>query len=309
MKKLNHLFIIVFSFFAINLSGQITLTITGCNASVDGTYTITATGEVIDGKETFACTGCGPSSSNLEMAWDGTQWVATVSGTIPIPFSITYGTNINCTPTPPCEGWDTPLCPASENVITGDCSPLPVLPVEMTVFDAQIRDKKVKIDWTTVHEINNQGFEVRHSTDGISWSILDFIEGQVHSHDVLDYSYMHNNPSNGDNYYQLKQVDLDGAESYSNIRAVNFGQGSGLKFQISPNPIGSARILNISRYGKHDTAILSILDQAGKLVKHGMIEFKTDKTEVSLKDLDDGIYFVNLSFDNESSTQRIFLVH
>jgi len=309
MKKLNYLFVILFSCFAINLNSQITITIAGCNASVDGTYVISATGEVNDGKETYDCTGCGPMSSNLEMAWDGTQWVATVSGSVPIPFSIVYGTNINCTPTPPCEEWDTPLCPAAVNTITGDCSPIVPLPIQLSKFVAFEDLENVKLEWTTIHELNNEGFEILHSIDGINWEIINFVKGSLHSDKTLNYNYTHKSPIEGQNYYQLKQIDLDGVVSFSDIETVRIETDFGRHFHISPNPVGIDRILNITRLGSEEVVYLSIINQTGKIVKSTVLDFEGDLTIVNLKDLADGIYFVNLNSGKQRTTQRIYLMH
>ena len=59
--------------------------------------------------------------------------------------------------------------------IAGDGSTLSVienlgpLPVQMAYFNSKISDNNVILSWQTSEEINNSGFNVERSADGISW--------------------------------------------------------------------------------------------------------------------------------------------
>lgn len=108
------------------------------------------------------------------------------------------------------------------------------LPVKLVSFEALQRKDAVALIWTTASEINNRGFDLERSVNGISWNQFQFVKaaqtnGQ-HTYNALDLS-----PNVGINYYRLKQVDLDGAFTYSPVRKINF-DGLSNPLSVYPNP-------------------------------------------------------------------------
>jgi hypothetical protein len=96
-----------------------------------------------------------------------------------------------------------------------------VLPVALTSFTGKKQKEAVHLNWTTASEKNNSHFEVLHSADGKTFSQLTKIAGNGNSDMVHNYSYTDQNPFSGTNYYKLKQVDLDGKSTPSEVIAVN----------------------------------------------------------------------------------------
>ncbi len=91
------------------------------------------------------------------------------------------------------------------------------LPVELSNFYGKKEENKISLHWVTVSEQNNDYFEVQRSSTGMqdSFKSIATINGAGNNNSVLDYFYIDDNPSLGDNYYRLKQVDFDGAFEYS----------------------------------------------------------------------------------------------
>ena len=51
------------------------------------------------------------------------------------------------------------------------------LPVELINFAGKETKQGNQLEWETTSEINNRGFEVFHSKDGVKWTKLEFIQG------------------------------------------------------------------------------------------------------------------------------------
>lgn len=138
------------------------------------------------------------------------------------------------------------------------------LPVELISFEVMAVDNSVKIDWITASEINNDYFTIEKSLNGVEFSFLSSVDGSGNSSSAHSYTAYDKTPSNGINYYRLKQTDFDGKESWSDIKSVSFKK-SGL-VSIYPNPlIGS----EINLYTSDDSEVVSRInfyDLAGKLV-------------------------------------------
>ena len=94
------------------------------------------------------------------------------------------------------------------------------VPVELIVFNAQVQNEKVILNWTTASEINNYGFEVQRSVDGNNFSTIAFVQGNGTSTVINAYSYVDRDVS-GRLYYRLKQLDYNGQFAYSKIVTVD----------------------------------------------------------------------------------------
>ncbi len=160
-----------------------------------------------------------------------------------------------------------------------------ILPVALEDFRATNIDSKVNLDWLTATERNNKGFEVQRSTDGRHWTAIGFVEGAGNSEKELSYSFSDNNPAVGTNYYQLKQVDFDGAATYSKIESINFA-GTSNGFDVWPNP--STGVIHIKNTkGLSD---LEIFDQNG--IK---VQYQLEKSgRIDLSNLSKGTYYLKI---------------
>ncbi len=140
----------------------------------------------------------------------------------------------------------------------------PALPVELASFEVEMVDnKRVRLDWRTLSETNNQYFEIQKSTDGRSFETIEKVNGQGTSSDATAYFYIDENPFLGINYYRLNQVDFDGQSEYSEIRSVKF-EDKVQEIIVYPNPVnkgGDFEIRNID-----ENMILNVFDGNGKII-------------------------------------------
>ena len=69
----------------------------------------------------------------------------------------------------------------------------------------------------TATEINNSHFDIEWSTDAFSFKKIGAVQGVGTTDEIQVYNFIHKNPTNGKNYYRLKQIDMDGTVEYSKI--------------------------------------------------------------------------------------------
>ena len=96
------------------------------------------------------------------------------------------------------------------------------LPVELLYFDAfPSNNQYAQLEWATATEINNDGFEVLRSTNGIDFEYIAWISGNGNQTSTHKYSYEDYSIETGITYYyRLKQIDYDGQYEYFNIESV-----------------------------------------------------------------------------------------
>ncbi len=168
------------------------------------------------------------------------------------------------------------------------------LPIELLAFTAQKSKSNVLLSWSTSTELNNDYFLIEKSTDGIEFEKLTKIDGAIDSKSQKDYKYTDYNPVFGINYYRLKQVDLDGNFSYSNVEKVEFENENAVA--ISPNPFDNFIIVNSPL--KYDNGSIQIVDLEGKTVYNSAIPAGNNTTKFYLPNLNSGIYFVKIKNNN-----------
>ena len=132
-------------------------------------------------------------------------------------------------------------------------APATVLPVEFTHFAASAKTDLggrdyVQLTWATASERGSGHFAVERSGDGRAWATIAEVAAAGHSDVRRDYRFADRRPLPGVSYYRLRQVDLDGAEAYSGVEAVAFGQAAAdlSSLRLFPNPTrGSVMVAGI----------------------------------------------------------------
>jgi len=180
------------------------------------------------------------------------------------------------------------------------------LPVEMVSFDASLTSKnQMNLNWQTASELNNRYFQVEHSTDARAFTPIGIVEGNGTTNELQSYSYIHNLPKFGHNYYRLKQVDYDGVFAYSNIVNINYrGKTGSPPLIIYPNPVFDE--LSLSNLSLDDLE-LEVFNHLGQFqFKSNLAEGQT--REMQLGELVDGTYFIRIKTESEYLYEKFIKV-
>lgn len=115
-------------------------------------------------------------------------------------------------------------------------------PAKLEEFVANAADEKVLLKWKTVTEINSDHFEIERSMDGKNnWLTIASVNSKGNSLQRQDYHTYDANPFNGDNYYRLKQVDVDDNVSLSKTQLVTINISRPI-VKVFPNPVQGSDI-------------------------------------------------------------------
>lgn len=139
------------------------------------------------------------------------------------------------------------------------------LPIEMGDFTVVAENKSAVLNWNTLSENNNKGFEIERSADSKNWVTIGFENSKAvagNSAENLSYTTIDQQPMNGINAYRLKQIDLNGNAIYSVIRQVKFNMASTI--QLYPNP--TTDFVNIQTSDWTTIAEVRLSDADGRLL-------------------------------------------
>jgi len=176
------------------------------------------------------------------------------------------------------------------------------LPVTLTNFDGRKLNSSNLLEWSTSAELNNAYFNLQYSTNGTDFTTIAKVDSKAPnglSATTLNYSYEHNTPALGHNYYRLQQVDLDG-NSAQHAKVVDLIWGAnGSTVSLYPNP--TKDVLNIDLYTTRvQNTTVKVLDMSGRIVKQiqARSEAGMNKLSISLGDIASGVYTVQV-FEND----------
>lgn len=185
-----------------------------------------------------------------------------------------------------------------------DLCDVSLLPVELVKFEASLNQTSVYLNWSTASEKVNSGFEIYHSTDGNNWQKIGFrpsksVDGN--SSTPLDYLFTHTQPLSGTNYYQLKQIDLDGAFALSNITQVDLKTLTS-QIEVYPNPATS----QIQFGGLPLQNKVIITNSLGQTVQ--VMENVQNQSPMFTKEFSKGTYTISVYTENWELLQNLKLI-
>jgi Secretion system C-terminal sorting domain len=238
-----------------------------------GSVTPTITPSVYASVTGSVITGIGSDGTSSP----GAPTTITYSGCVKT-LTITYRTGANAQPNP-----------SIQLVSIGDMNWNDPMPVNLLFFQTESQQTGVSLAWRTSEETNNSHFDVEHSTNAQSFEAIGRVGGQGNSDALNNYTFTHDSPRLGINYYRLKQVDFDGKFEYSRIESVYF-DGSG-SFRVYPNPTSDRLTVELPK----DTEVskLELLDIVGRSLR----QFNS-REEVSLRSVPVGQYWLRVQTTN-----------
>ena len=174
------------------------------------------------------------------------------------------------------------------------------LPVELISFSAQTQIGKIKIQWETASEKNNDHFIVEKRGLSNDWEDISNVQGAVNSTSLIQYSIMDLNPISGTQYYRLKQVDTDGGFEYSDILRVDYGT-NGLK--VFPNPF-KEKIL-IKTEGENSVKRVELKNFMGKTIHTTAEYLGQSKWKINTHSLETGSYLLYIYTKNQVEVRKL----
>jgi len=190
-----------------------------------------------------------------------------------------------------------------------------VVPVELTSFTASINKSLVLLKWSTASETNNMGFEILRSsqTDIDNWEAIGFVEGKGTTTECTNYEF-YNELSEFNTSatlkYRLKQIDFNGASSYSDIVEVEFNPETFFLAQNYPNPFNPTTNIKFS-VAKDGFVSLKVFNTLGKevktLISKNLVAGQYD-TNFDASELTSGVYIYQLSADNRIESKKMMLL-
>jgi hypothetical protein len=172
------------------------------------------------------------------------------------------------------------------------------VPVELVSFTAMMNAGDVILQWETVSELNNDGFEIERSVNS-EWQRIGFVKGNGTTTEKNKYTFTDLNPGEGNYSYRLKQVNTDGTYEYSQVIEIEVNHPEQFALlQNYPNPFNPSTTISFILPSESNVKI-SVYNVTGEVVttlinstlQSGTHEASFNTGEINLSS---GIYFYSI---------------
>ncbi len=183
-----------------------------------------------------------------------------------------------------------------------------VVPVELAEFTATPLRNSIMLNWTTLSETNNKGFEIERSTNqDRNFENIGWVRGNNNSSNEKTYDFEDQKVRAGVvYYYRLKQVDHNGDTDYSDVVSASIGDKTTIT--LFPNPAkGQLTVLSSYEYTGDVTITLRTVE--GKVAKSIQIMGKELKNgyKLNVEDLESGVYLLETRNREFAVTKKLIL--
>ncbi|MFM6983558.1 MAG: T9SS type A sorting domain-containing protein [Chitinophagaceae bacterium] len=176
------------------------------------------------------------------------------------------------------------LCLTRRDTLTLNPICLP-LPVELISFNGELVENQTNIQWTSAKQENFKHFVLEKNNSNGNWFELATINPDNSNSTIQNYFYADINPGEGDIYYRLKMVDLDGSFKYSATISFNTVMDGS---DIVSFPVPAENQLNLSGLSLKGSTV-SIMNNMGQVLELPVI-YANDFVSIDLSNIPAGYY-------------------
>ncbi|MFZ1530140.1 MAG: LamG-like jellyroll fold domain-containing protein [Ferruginibacter sp.] len=159
------------------------------------------------------------------------------------------------------------------------------VPARWLGFTASLNSSKQSVlNWRVTNETNVSHYEVEWKTVNGNWKTISSINyNQVNRG---NYEFIHTAPEKGNNFYRIKQVDLNGEYNFSSTGLVKLAQESVIR--LYPNPAKTHVMLVVP-----ENISFQLFDMLGNKVAVGYLN--SGQSRVNISGLPGGVYSFRLA--------------
>jgi hypothetical protein len=178
-------------------------------------------------------------------------------------------------------------------------------PALMMSFDGQVQSQTADLNWVMENETDCKYFVIERSGDTGGYDSIGVVTG-LNNNNQTTYIYNDGHMLNGNNYYRLRQVDMEGVVRYSKVVSLyDMQQEAAPRMSVYPNP--AAATLNFSINSTSTQQIfVQIYSISGVLLQSSeqTLNAGNNLQSIAVNNLKSGNYFLKVS-NREGNSQFV----
>ncbi|MBC7888027.1 MAG: IPT/TIG domain-containing protein [Ferruginibacter sp.] len=140
-----------------------------------------------------------------------------------------------------------------------------LLPVTFSVVNAYRQNDNIEVSWKVDNEINTRQYEVERSADGRSFGKVHTTAATGNNLLSIGYDWVDTHAMQGDNFYRVKSIGLDGKAGFSRVVKVRIDQHDPA-ISVYPNPVADKVISLRFNHQSSGSYTLTLSNPAGQLL-------------------------------------------
>ncbi|MGC4101736.1 T9SS type A sorting domain-containing protein [Ferruginibacter sp.] len=183
----------------------------------------------------------------------------------------------------------------------------PILNVSLKTFGGDAQQSTASLNWDITPSDNITGFEIEKSADGSSFNKVGSIKANAPGGNA-NYQFDDPEPLAGITYYRLKLVEQNGLYAYSNIVALS-NKEMELVIRSVTNPVSDHTMVDYiaPKQGKVTITLLDVFGHPA-LQQYADAKKGPNRQQLNLGNLQQGMYILTMTIDNQSVNKRIIKI-
>jgi len=183
------------------------------------------------------------------------------------------------------------------------------LPALLMSFNASNNNNAGELDWTMENQTSCKWFVIERSANASGFDSIGVVMGTNNTHST-DYSFTDSRMLSGNNYYRLRQVDMDGVSKYSKIVSIyntNVAVAD-KKIQLYPNPaIATLNYSLTSPAASHATVMVYTMAGVLVIAQQQQLASGVNQQSLAISNLKSGNYFLKVVSQNGTQYDQSFV--
>lgn len=207
-----------------------------------------------------------------------------------------------------CANFAGPCSRLGNGIITYNCNPSGTtcagaiaLPIILAYFNSEKTSEGIRLSWATVYQSNTAYFIIEKSTNGIEWEDVERKDAKHIQNGMQEYTITDYNPTSGQTYYRLKEVDNNNKATVYSVIIEDFSVQS-LIFTLYPNP--ASRNINVFVSDEFTAYEMQIFDSKGlHIATHKLFAGENKLYEIASP----GLYLAKLKIGPDFKVQKFII--
>jgi hypothetical protein len=204
--------------------------------------------------------------------------------------------------------WTNGACGGNNCMLNEEVSVIGSLPVNLVSFVGyEQKFDRIKLDWITASEDQNAYFLVERSADGKNFEEIGIVEGNGNSSGTKYYFFIDEHALRGENYYRLKQTNLDNTYEYSQVILVENKIVQSTALILAPSVIKNEVTLIFNELPMANKFIEVFNMNGTNIIKRTLAE-EEYTMDLDMSDYAPGMYFIRVPIGKEFVVKKFIKV-
>ena len=149
------------------------------------------------------------------------------------------------------------------------------LPVTFSFVKAYPKKDNISVQWKIFNELNIDKYETERAVDGVNFTRVNTTAATGNGLSGIVYNWLDNRAADGDNFYRIKSIGLDGSIQYSQVVKVTMSSQE-RSVSVYPNPVREG-VMNLQfKRQPTGTYTIRITNLAGQLLMKKTLEHNAE---------------------------------